>query len=213
MSARLGLVFPSFVSTKADLVMNGILPVDQMRDHTSPLNLLVQLIPTKVLESTYGINIQISNKNSTAISGEDFVSSYAKMRGYMTSSGQPDCPRASRYIIKDYLKGKLLFCHPPPGAIGASFEESQVSEKVLLRLKAKEEKESKNPVSKDFHNMDFDAEFFTEKPKHDPHYKPPVAGMPELGDDEHANRMLLKPWKKHNNRNKKEKLRRIYQNN
>ena len=31
-----GLVFPSFVTTKADLVVNGILPIDQMRDCLSP---------------------------------------------------------------------------------------------------------------------------------------------------------------------------------
>jgi len=209
-----GLVFPSFVNTKADLVLNGILPVDQVRDHTPPLNLLAQLIPTAILESTYGINIKPSNKNSTVPTGEDFVSSYAKMRGYMTSSGQPDCPRASRYIIKDYLKGKLLFCHPPPGPLASSFEASQVSEKVLLRLKAKEEKEAKKqPAEKVLGNEDFDEEFFTEKQKHNPHYKTPVVGMSELGNDEHANRMLLKPWKRHNNRNKKEKLRRTYQDN
>ena len=113
--------------------------------------------------------------------------------------------------MKDYLKGKLLFCHPPPGPLGSSFEASQVSEKVLFRLKAKEEKEAKKqPAVKVLENVDFDEEFFTEKQKHNPHYKPPVAGTSELGSDEHAQRMLLKPWKKHGNRNKKEKLRRIY---
>lgn len=29
--------------------------------------------------------------------------------------GNPDESRASRIILKDYVKGKLLFCHPPPG--------------------------------------------------------------------------------------------------
>jgi len=211
-----GLVFPSFVFTKADLVLNGILPVDQMRDHIPPLDLLVQQLPVKILESTYGINIQRSLNNNgpnPLPSGEDFVSSYAKMRGYMTSSGQPDCPRASRYIIKDYLKGKLLYCHRPPGMHGDTFEDAQVCAKVLARLKAKEEKESKKPASRQMPNMDFDADFFAEGQKHNPHYKPPnVEGMPDQMD-EHAQRMLLKPWKKHNNRNKKEKLRRVYQNN
>ena len=35
-----GLVFPSFVTTKADLVVSGILPVDQMRDHIPPTSLV-----------------------------------------------------------------------------------------------------------------------------------------------------------------------------
>jgi hypothetical protein len=35
-----GLVMPSFVSTKADMVVNGILPVDQMRDYVPPVSLI-----------------------------------------------------------------------------------------------------------------------------------------------------------------------------
>lgn len=33
----------------------------------------------------------------------------------MTANGQPDNPRAARYVLKDYMNGKLLYCHPPPG--------------------------------------------------------------------------------------------------
>lgn len=35
-----GLVFPSFVTTKADLVVNGVLPIDQMRDCLPPTALV-----------------------------------------------------------------------------------------------------------------------------------------------------------------------------
>lgn len=52
-----GLVMPSFVFTKAEMIVNGILPVDQMRDHVPPINLVCNLIPRRVLESTYGIMI------------------------------------------------------------------------------------------------------------------------------------------------------------
>lgn len=33
----------------------------------------------------------------------------------MTQNGQPDNPRSARYIVKDYVTGKLLYCHSPPG--------------------------------------------------------------------------------------------------
>lgn len=33
----------------------------------------------------------------------------------MTANGQPDQSRSARYVLKDYVKGKLLFCHAPPG--------------------------------------------------------------------------------------------------
>ena len=35
-----GLVMPSFVSTKAEMVLNGFLPIDQMRDYVPPVSLV-----------------------------------------------------------------------------------------------------------------------------------------------------------------------------
>jgi large subunit GTPase 1 len=35
-----GLVFPSFVSTKDELIVNGILSIDEMRDYIGPVNLI-----------------------------------------------------------------------------------------------------------------------------------------------------------------------------
>lgn len=39
-----GLVMPSFVSTKAEMTCNGILPIDQMRDHIPPISLISFLL-------------------------------------------------------------------------------------------------------------------------------------------------------------------------
>lgn len=50
-----GLVMPSFVFTKAEMVVSGILPIDQMRDHVPPVNLVSSLIPRHVIEEKYGI--------------------------------------------------------------------------------------------------------------------------------------------------------------
>lgn len=33
----------------------------------------------------------------------------------MTARGQPDQSRSARYVLKDYVTGKLLYCHAPPG--------------------------------------------------------------------------------------------------
>lgn len=52
-----GLVMPSFVLTKADMILNGILPIDQMRDHVPSVNVLCTQIPRHVLEDKYGIMI------------------------------------------------------------------------------------------------------------------------------------------------------------
>ena len=52
-----GLVFPSFVSTKAEMVCNGVLPIDHLRDPIAPMALVASRIPRHVLEETYGMNI------------------------------------------------------------------------------------------------------------------------------------------------------------
>ncbi|KAG8515845.1 LOW QUALITY PROTEIN: Large subunit GTPase 1, partial [Galemys pyrenaicus] len=111
-----GLVMPSFVSTKAEMTCNGILPIDQMRDHN---------IPRHVLEATYGINIIKPREDDDPHrppTSEELLTAYGCMRGFMTAHGQPDHPRSARYILKDYVTGKLLYCHPPPGRDPLTFQ-------------------------------------------------------------------------------------------
>jgi large subunit GTPase 1 len=54
-----GLVFPQFATTKADLVCDGVLPIDQLREHSGPAALVVKRIPKGVLEATYGLTIRV----------------------------------------------------------------------------------------------------------------------------------------------------------
>ncbi|KAI9894455.1 MAG: hypothetical protein M1814_003213 [Vezdaea aestivalis] len=113
-----GLVFPNFATTKADLVCNGILPIDQLREFIAPSTLVAQRLPKKFLEAVYGIQIktQHGEEGGSGIpSAEELLFAYARARGFFTTGkGQPDAPRAARYILKDYVKGKLLYCQPPP---------------------------------------------------------------------------------------------------
>lgn len=41
----------------------------------------------------------------------------------MNHKGMPDVQRGARYILKDYMNGKLLYCYAPPGVDGESFQE------------------------------------------------------------------------------------------
>ncbi|KAI0997739.1 Large subunit GTPase 1 [Podosphaera aphanis] len=113
-----GLVFPNFATTKAELVCNGILPIDQLREFTGPVGLIAKRIPQSFLEVLYGIKISTKpqEEGGTGVpTAEEILSSYAKARGFTrTGQGQPDESRAARYILKDYVNGKLLFCQPPP---------------------------------------------------------------------------------------------------
>lgn len=113
-----GLVFPNFATTKAELVCNGILPIDQLREYTGPAQLVGARIPQAFLEAIYGMKIHTRpiEEGGTGIpTGAEVLRAYASARGFSTQGlGQPDESRAARYVLKDYVKGKLLFCHPPP---------------------------------------------------------------------------------------------------
>lgn len=114
-----GLVFPNFASTKAELVCNGVLPIDQLREYSGPATLVARRIPQAYLEAVYGIRIHTRplEEGGTGIpTGEELLTAYARRRGFMTQGkGQPDQSRAARYILKDYVNGKLLYVEPPPG--------------------------------------------------------------------------------------------------
>uniref|UniRef100_A0A0L0NPI8 CP-type G domain-containing protein n=1 Tax=Candidozyma auris TaxID=498019 RepID=A0A0L0NPI8_CANAR len=118
-----GLVFPNFAYSNGELVCNGVLPIDQLREHIPPVSLVCQRIPKFYLEAVYGIHIPIQSKddggNGEYPTARELLNAYARARGYMTQGfGSADESRASRYILKDYVNGKLLYINPPPKKIG-----------------------------------------------------------------------------------------------
>ena len=75
-----GLVFPQFATTKADLVCDGVLPIDQMREYTGPIALVVKRIPKEVLEAVYGLTLRtkgVEEGGDGKISGTDLLVAYA----------------------------------------------------------------------------------------------------------------------------------------
>ncbi|KAJ0398622.1 hypothetical protein P43SY_007480 [Pythium insidiosum] len=112
-----GLVFPSFVNSKSEMYCCGVLPISQLRDHVGPCELVVRRISKRFFERTYGIKIPISKvaRETDPVDVYAMLESYASFRGYMTSGkGGPDTSRAARDVLRDYVNGKLLYCHPPP---------------------------------------------------------------------------------------------------
>uniref|UniRef100_A0AAY4DW47 Large subunit GTPase 1 homolog n=1 Tax=Denticeps clupeoides TaxID=299321 RepID=A0AAY4DW47_9TELE len=207
-----GLVMPSFVSTKAEMICCGILPIDQMRDH-------VPTIPREVLEATYGINIIRPREDEDPErppTSEELLMAYGYMRGFMTAHGQPDQSRSARYILKDYVNGKLLYCHPPPHINALEFQPQHSRFKnssiptdgvsSTLHNKANKFTRIENTVDKNFFHQE-NVRALTKGVQSVMGYKP---GSGPLGRGKPgAEQPEGKPWKKHGNRNKKEKLRRL----
>ncbi|XP_057698108.1 large subunit GTPase 1 homolog [Corythoichthys intestinalis] len=212
-----GLVMPSFVSTKADMICSGILPIDQMRDHVPAVSLVCQTIPRHVLEGTYGINIirpredEDPDRHPTS---EELLTAYGYMRGFMTSHGQPDQPRSARYILKDYVNGKLLYCHPPPHIQAEdfqpqhrTFQRNELENCDLTSASNKGKvKRIENTVDKNFFHAE-NVRALSKGVQGVMGYKP---GSGIVAPGKAATETVVgKPWKKHGNRNKKEKVRRL----
>ncbi|PWN87750.1 P-loop containing nucleoside triphosphate hydrolase protein [Acaromyces ingoldii] len=124
-----GLVFPQFATTSADLVVDGVLPIDQMREYTAPAELVARRIPKDVIEGTYGFRIEVEHPEeggSGEPTGLELLTAYAIARGFARQGqGNPDESRAARYVLKDYVNAKLLFAHPPPGTDPDDFNAAQ----------------------------------------------------------------------------------------
>ncbi|XP_035764114.1 large subunit GTPase 1 homolog [Neolamprologus brichardi] len=206
------------LSTKAEMICSGILPIDQMRDHVPAISLICQTIPRHVLEGTYGINIirpredEDPDRPPTA---EELLMAYGYMRGFMTSHGQPDQSRSARYVLKDYVSGKLLHCHPPPHIKPEDFQpqhkkfektDSDSSDLSTVMNRQHKIKRIENVVDKNFFHQE-NVRALSKGIQSVMGYK---AGSGPVGPGKAESEMAVgKPWKKHGNRNKKEKVRRI----
>uniref|UniRef100_A0A1Q3F2M3 Large subunit GTPase 1 homolog n=1 Tax=Culex tarsalis TaxID=7177 RepID=A0A1Q3F2M3_CULTA len=216
-----GLVMPSFCTTKADMILNGILPIDQMRDHVPPVNLLCTLIPRHVLEDTYGIMIAKPLEGEDPLRppfSEELLLAFAYNRGYMTANGQPDQSRGSRYVLKDYVNGKLLYCRAPPGVEQDQYHRFPERQKEEVNVKLLPPRQQRAMKMGTTTGKDIDSQFFQDrsqtgfvKGRSDfPNIRPSAVGVAAADQQMPAGVMIAgKPWK-HQKREKKEKLRRKY---
>ncbi|XP_014004752.2 large subunit GTPase 1 homolog [Salmo salar] len=216
-----GLVMPSFVATKAEMICCGILPIDQIRDHVPAISLVCQTIPRDVLEGTYGINIirPREDEDPDRIPNyEELLMAYGYMRGFMTTHGQPDQSRSARYVLKDYVVGKLLYCHPPPHISAADFQPQHSKfqsgdadgKDSKTGHKQSKVKRHENLVDKNFFHQE-NVRALTKGVQSYMGYKLGSIGQREqIGQGQLGTEQpVVKPWKKHGNRNKKEKVRRL----
>ena len=114
-----GLVIPELSMTKADMVLSGVLPIDNLTDFKPPIDELMIKIPLRASLRHYGImktRIREVKKQYGRSNDEGSIlcSAFGTMRGFMKPGGLPDQARAARIILKDFVQGRLLYCQPPP---------------------------------------------------------------------------------------------------
>ena len=103
-----GLIFPSFTTSKADMLVNGIYPIDTLSDIYNPIQIIINLIPKKILADFYKIILP------DIYSAKQFLQIIAKKRGFYTGNGLPEEAKTAKLVLRDYTSGKLLYCHLRP---------------------------------------------------------------------------------------------------
>jgi large subunit GTPase 1 len=201
---------PAFGGSKGEMVLGGILPIDQLTDYGPASELLVQRITNrKRLERMYGISL------ADGYTHDDLLSSYAAIRGFMSVRGLPDSSRAARIILKDYVNGKLRYCKAPPSVSQDDFQADAESDRIndMFEDQEQDDDEHRRPPTLRPVNAEkrLDSNFFAPATA-TVHFKgrqqvpSGIASSTAAGGTGNVE----KPWRKHNNKNKKEKLRRVY---
>jgi large subunit GTPase 1 len=70
------------------MVCNGVLPIDQLREHTGPIALVAQRIPKSVLEVIYGIKIStksLEEGGNGIPTAEELLVAYAGKAYYLSA--------------------------------------------------------------------------------------------------------------------------------
>ncbi|KAF4353313.1 hypothetical protein G4B88_015267 [Cannabis sativa] len=113
-----GLVFPSFTSSRYEMIASGVLPIDRMTEHRQAVQVVANRVPRQVIEDVYKIKLpkpKPYEPQSRPPLAAELLRSYCASRGYVASSGLPDETRAARQMLKDYIDGKLQHYQLPPG--------------------------------------------------------------------------------------------------
>jgi len=109
-----GLVFPTLMHSKADMVLNGVIPIDNLTDFITPSRLMVHRLSIKQINQCYKLRLPENKKHSKLITVYDVLDSYCRQRGLLTKSKVPNRNEAARVMLKDYMKGKMVYNHFPP---------------------------------------------------------------------------------------------------
>ncbi|KRZ58005.1 Large subunit GTPase 1 -like protein [Trichinella nativa] len=199
-----GLVFPAATFRREHMVLNGMLSSNVVSDYVTPVRQLCSVLPLYVFESIYGIVLseeQQAAEQANPDNADVLLNALAYRRGFMSAKGLPDRSRSARQLIQDCVIGKLPYSSPPPDVDPKLYNDfsSFSVQRTASKLSTLNLLQRKNLIKAKITAEDVDREFFSSSSS-GVHFRGRVPGsaMPVPVNS-----------KKHYNRNKKEKLRRI----
>jgi len=101
-----GVVTPAANETEADVVLKGVLRVENLDDPSQYIPAIFDRTKKEYIEKTYDI------KEYTSV--EDFLEQYALKTGKLLKKGEPDVTAVSKMILNDWLRGRIPYFVPPP---------------------------------------------------------------------------------------------------
>ena len=124
-----GLVFPSFSSSRHEMVACGVLPIDRMTKHREAIQVVADRVPRDILEQIYKITLpkpKPYEPQSRPPTAAELLRAYCASRGHVSHAGLPDETRAARQILKDYIDGKIPHFELPPGVTDSEVDLEQI---------------------------------------------------------------------------------------
>ncbi|KAF0914710.1 hypothetical protein E2562_031214 [Oryza meyeriana var. granulata] len=125
-----GLVFPSFSSSRHEMVSCGVLPIDRMTKHREAIQVVADHVPRSVLEQIYKITLpkpKSYESQSRSPTAAELLRAYCASRGHVSHAGLPDETRAARQILKDYIDGKIPHFELPPATVDTEIEHKETT--------------------------------------------------------------------------------------
>ncbi|KAH8499359.1 hypothetical protein H0E87_018036 [Populus deltoides] len=150
-----GLVFPSFSSSRYEMIASGVLPIDRMTEHREAVQVVANRVPRRVIEDVYKINLpkpKPYEPQSRPPLASELLRTYCASRGYVASSGLPDETRAARQILKDYIDGKLTHHEIPPGISDEEGSNQDDAGPSLSETHQSDSSDTENPAENDGKN-------------------------------------------------------------
>ena len=111
-------LFSNYHLFTGDMLLAGVLPINNMRDFVEPASAISIRIPQHILEAVFGITIvrdlDVFDSPNRPPTSHEMLTAYCKVRGYITNgTGRWDEFRATKEILKDFNEGCLLYVTPP----------------------------------------------------------------------------------------------------
>ncbi|PNH08829.1 Nucleolar GTP-binding protein 2 [Tetrabaena socialis] len=101
-----GVVYNRTHDTPTDLVLKGVVRVENLEDATHHVDPVLQRVKPEYLKRAY----KIKEWTDT----EDFLAQLARLSGKLLKGGEPDLNTAARMVLYDWQRGKVPFFTLPP---------------------------------------------------------------------------------------------------